>query len=302
MKKQMKKGLAIVLALVMVFAMTATAFAENVPDTDAYYHQNDSAEEYIHTSNITVYVTIESGKRSTVDSSSIMERRIPVSLEIPETATSTVFSVTDALVALQKNTSYGLHFQDSDEKDITTGATYFYRIVANGKAYGPTALKAFNGWMVRVNDRFVLGDDNDAVGGLCGKRIDEMYLKDGDEVHLYIDNTSSSSTCASFTKIVPNYSNGTLQVTVQESHDYFGSSSPYPWTITSYTTYSSLSNKTLNVYDSEGQQVGSLTVNNGVVSSSISLTAGQKYQITMDNAVKLTGGLKYTSAYVEFTA
>ena len=40
-KRQMKKGLAIVLALVMVFAMTATAFAET---TD---------------SNITVYVTVE---------------------------------------------------------------------------------------------------------------------------------------------------------------------------------------------------------------------------------------------------
>ena len=305
MKKQMRKGLAIVLALVMVFAMTATAFAANVPDTDAYYHQDSSSEKYIHTSDIIVYVTIESGKKSLLDSSRIMERRIPVTLTVPETAENAIFSVTDVLVALQNDSSYesyDLDFLDSNSNSLQATDTYFYKVKQNGKEFGPSGVLSFDGWMVRVNDRFVLGDDNEAVGGLCGNTIKEMYLEDGDEVHLYMDNTTSSSKCVPFTKLVPSYSDGTLQVTVQESHNYFGSSSPYPWTITAYATYSSLSNKALKVYDSEGQQVGTLTVSSGVASGTISLTAGQKYQITMDNDVKTAGGLKYTSAYVEFTA
>ena len=51
--RKFKKGLAIVLALVMVFAMTATAFADTT-DTDAYYYQDDTAQKYIHSSDITV--------------------------------------------------------------------------------------------------------------------------------------------------------------------------------------------------------------------------------------------------------
>lgn len=306
-KRQMKKGLAIVLALVMVFAMTATAFAANVPDTDAYYHQNDNADKYVQTSDITVYVTVESNKvYGLFSSSQIMESRIPVALEIPEDSETAIFSVTDALVALQDGsayTSYDLDFLDSNSDKLEKNDTYFYKVKQNGTEYGPTALKAFNGWMVRVNDCFVLGDDNDAVGGLCGKTINEMYLEDGDEIHLYMDNTTSVSKCVPFTKLVPNYSGETLQVTVQESHNYFGSSSPYPWTITSYATYTDLDNKTLTVYDSNNQQVGSLTVNDGVGNSSISLTAGQKYHITLENDFDLiTGNLKYTSAYTEFTA
>lgn len=306
MKKQMKKGLAIVLALVMVFAMTATAFAENVPDTNAYYHQVDNSSEYTHSSSITVYVTIESSKSiGLFTSSKIMERNIPVTLTIPTGETTAKFSVTDALVELQNGaayTSYGLKFLDSNSNVLETGDTYFYKVKQNGEEYGPSTLKAFDGWMVRVNDRFVLGDDNDAVGGLCGKTINEMYLKDGDTVHLYVDNTSSSSKCVPFTKLVPTYSDGSLQITVQESHNYFGSSSPYPWTITDYTTYSSLSNVTLKVYDSTEQEVGSLRVTNGIANATLALTAGQKYHVTMDNDYGLTGGLKYTSAYVEFTA
>ncbi len=304
-KRKMKKGLAIVLALVMVFAMTATAFAENVTDTDAYYHQNDDDEKYVQTSDITVYVTVESNKvYGLFSSSQIMESRIPVTLEIPEESENAVFSVTDALVALQNESeyaSYDLDFLDSNSNNLEANDTYFYKVKQNGTEYGPTALKAFNGWMVRVNDSFVLGDDNDAVGGLCGKTINEMYLENGDEIHLYMDNTTSSSKCVPFTKLVPSYSNGTLQVTVKESHNYFGSSSPYPWTITSYATYTDLSNETIAVYDSNGAQVGNLTITNGEATGAISLTPGNEYHVILENDFSLTGNLKYTSAYARFT-
>ena len=303
--KNFKKLLSIVMVLVMVFAMTATAFAENVPDTDAYYHQNDSDTQYIQTSDITVYVTIESGRKSFLSSASIMERRIPVTLEIPDGSESKIFSVTDALVTLQNGTQYAtydLDFLDSNSNLLESGDSYFYKVKQNNKEFGPSGILSFDGWMVRVNDRFTLGDDSEAVGGLCGKTINKMYLRDGDEIHLYIDNTTSSTTCVPYTKLVPNFSDGTLQVTVQESHNYFGSSSPYPWTITSYATYTDLSSKTLTVYDSSNQQVGTLTATDGVASGAITLTAGQKYHVVMDNASVRTGGLKYTSAYAEFVA
>lgn len=307
--RKFKKGLAIVLALVMVFAMTATAFADTT-DTDAYYYQDDTAQKYIHSSDITVYVTLDSYKIKTSDAGGLMERRIPVTLSVPSGQESATFTVRDALLALQNDSeysSYQLHFQDSNGNNIGSTSTYFYQVAQgsdeDAKVYGPSGILAFDGWMVRINGRFTIDCYDESVGGLKGETIATMYLEDQDEVQLYVDNTVSEATSTRFTKLVPTYSNGTLSVDVEESHNYFGLTSPYPWTITSYAKYSAMGSFSLSIYDNSGQLVGTISGRNGNASGVVSLTTGDKYHIVMNHAFKaLSKNLKYTGAYKDFVA
>ncbi len=309
MKRQMKKGLAIVLALVMVFAMTATAFADTT-DTDAYYYQDDTAQKYTHSGDITVYVTLDSYRLKASDTEGLMERRIPVTLSVPSGQETATFTVRDALLALQNDSeysSYQLHFQDSNGNDIGSTSTYFYQVAqgsgSDAKVYGPSGILAFDGWMVRINDRFTIDSYDESVGGLKGETIATMYLEDQDEVQLYVDNTALEAKSTRFTKLVPTYSNDTLSVDVKESHNYFGLVSPYPWTITSYAKYSAMGSFSLNVYDSSDNLVGTISGKNGNASGAVTLTAGEKYHIILNHAFKnRSTDLKYTSAYTEFVA
>ncbi len=308
-KRKMKKGLAIVLALVMVFAMTATAFADTT-DTDAYYYQDDTAQKYTHSSDITVYVTLDSYKLKTSDTQGLTEKRIPVTLSIPSGQENASFTVRDALLALQNDSeysSYQLHFQDSNGNDIGSTSTYFYQVVqgsgTDAKVYGPSGILTFDGWMVRINDRFTIDCYDESVGGLKGETIATMYLEDQDEVQLYVDNTVSETASTRFTKLVPTYSDGTLSVVVKESHNYFGLTSPYPWTITSYATYSAMGSFSLSVYDDSDQLVGTISGRNGNASGDVDLATGGNYHIVMNHAFKaLSKNLKYTGAYIEFVA
>lgn len=310
----LKKVFTIVMVLAMVFTMSSVAFADEANptnDTNAYYYQTDNAAMYTQTGSITVYVTVESNRTNRIGSTCIMERAIPVTLNLPEGADSAKFTVVDALLALQDNepyaSTYELHFQNSSGTDIQSGATYIYQVKQGDDSdvtYGPGSILSFDGWMVRINDRFTIDKWDDSVGGLSGEAIDKMYLKDGDNIHLYMDNTTSSSTCIRFTRLIPSYSDGTLSVTVEESHNYFGSSNPYPWTITDYATYTSSGTISLKIYDDENQVVASFSGTSGAASvSNLNLTSGESYTVVLEHTFK-TGSknLKYTSSYAKFVA
>lgn len=313
MKKLLnKRVLALVMTLAMVFSIGNFSFADEANpanDTNAYYYQTDDADIYVQTGSITVYVTIESGKASRFDSSHISERSIPVTLNLPEGKTNARFCVTDVLYALQEEDAYadyGLSFLDSSGNLLEKTDTYFYKVKQNGKTYGPNALSAFDGWMVRINNRFAIDSYMESVGGLSGETIKTMYLKNGDDIHLYMDDTTSSKSCVPFIRLVPLYSNGQLAITVEESHNYFGSTSPYPWTITDFAAYSGANGETLKVYNSSGTEV---TVSGNAISGNTatldvsSLNAGT-YTVVLD-AKRTTGlmsstKLTHTMAYTTF--
>ena len=297
---KLKKAFAIVMALAMVFAMSSAVFAaEPNVDTNAYYYQNDNDSKYAQTESITVYVTVESGK-AVLTRTYISERRIPVTLEVPEGSDSKVFSVTDALVELQKNTTYGLTFLDSSSEELEPGDTYFYTVKQNGKEYGPSGLLSFDGWQVRVNDRYIIDQYMESMGGLVGETINTMYLEDGDDIHLYMSDTQSESAAVRYTKVVPAYENGTLSINVQESHDYFGTTSPYPWTITDFAAYSGLSSFSYTIYDADGSAVKTGTGSNCSASADISDLAEGTYTVVV-NSVFSSRTLKSTMAYATFT-
>ena len=103
MKKQMKKGLEIVLALVMVFAMTATAFAQTTDD------------------NITVYVTVE---RTLVGNQSLILE--PTAVTVP--VGTSVLGVLDAL----KSSVSGFDYTYSGTVAAGTAYVKGFKVASHG--------------------------------------------------------------------------------------------------------------------------------------------------------------------------
>lgn len=291
--KSMKKVWSLLLAMVMVFGLSANVFAAGGQDTNAYYYQG-AKETYATSTPITVYVTIESCKNSS--GSSLLKTRIPVTLTPDGSQT---FTVTDAFVALQSDAANDIKFLDYSEAEITGSSSYVTYVEADGVTYGPSGATAMDGWMVRINDRFAILGDNPAVGGLEGAAINTTYLSNGDDIHFYMDNTMSESACAKYTKLTPTYADGKLTVQVEESHNWFDSKSPYTWHITEFKAYT-VRNATFTIYK-EDEVVKTVKASGSPVSIDVALDIGETYTVVMNNA--FTGSsLKYTSASAVFTA
>lgn len=302
MKHHLKKIASLMLALAMVLALGTTAFAVNGQDTSAYYYQGD-AEDYETSEAITVYMTIESYKNS--DGNALLQTRIPVTLD-PD-GTSKTFTVADALVALsESDPQYTLYTADWDL--FTANDEYMkYLVYDEDQVYGPSDPYSYDGWMVRINDRFALLEDDPAVGGLKGAEINKTYLSDGDYIHLYMDNTQTMLTCAKYTKLTPVYDDGTLTVDVEESHNWFNSYSPFAWNITPFAAYSVPEGTTFTIYEGNGvcdsttyvtEETGS---GDSVEIDCDELVPGQKYTVVMSNSF---AGATYTftSSSSVFTA
>lgn len=298
MKHHLKKLASLMLALAMVLALGTTAFAVNGQDTSAYYYQGD-AEDYETSEAIAVYVTIESFRTRLIGGSSLLKTRIPVTLTPDGTQT---FTVTDAFVALQNDQDNGITFLDSRKEAINAGDSYVMYVRSGSTDYGPSSQYSMDGWMVRINNKFAILGDNPAYGGLYGAAINTTYLTDGDDIHFYMDNTTSTSTCVKYTALSTSYTDGTLTVNVTESHNWFDSSSPYTWHITDFTPYS-VSNASFTIYkNSDGSVVETVSNKSGTtINIVVDLDAGETYTVVMSNAFKTPStSLNYTSASAVF--
>lgn len=123
-------------------------------------------------------------------------------------------------------------------------------------------------------------------GGLCGESIKTMYLKNGDDIHVYMDNTQSAIDYVSFTRLVTSCNEDQFSVTVEESHNYFGSTSSYPWTITDFAAYSGASGETLEIYEASGSAVivSGATVSGRAASADLSSLAAGAYTVALPTA------------------
>ena len=300
--RTMKKALSLLMSMMMVFALGTAAFAADGQDTSAYYYQNEKSA-YATSEPITVYVTIES-YRTSITGSGLLKTRIPVTLD--PAGEEKTFTVTDAFVTLQDDTSNGIAFLDSSKEKLTADGSYVMYVQSGSTVYGPSSQYSFDGWMVRINDRFAILGDDPAYGGLYGAAINTTYLSNGDEIHFYMDNTSSESSCVKYTALDAGYANGTLTVNVQESHNWFDAASPYTWHITDFAPYD-VPNAAFTIYKTNGDTVvGTFTGKSGsVITLDVDLTAGETYTIVMGNRFKtgIINGkmLEYTSASTVFT-
>ena len=141
-KRTMKKGLAIVLALVMVFAMTATAFAA----TGNGYSVVGTATTY--TQPIHVKVVLDTKKDSS--SGNAISEVYNVQLgSVGMSARS--FSVCDAMVALDAMMpDEFVIYADAEGNELTNDSTYLYGISNGDDVYFPCLLKRDHirtGWL-----------------------------------------------------------------------------------------------------------------------------------------------------------
>ena len=119
-KRTMKKGLAIVLALVMVFAMTATAFAAT---GNGYYliGGNGGVAKNMSTDPVTVKVVFESRQYSENDTSHISD---VINVQVTSKSDSNEgFTVRDAVLAVN-NSSAGITCLDKDGAALSATDKY----------------------------------------------------------------------------------------------------------------------------------------------------------------------------------
>lgn len=291
-RKTMSKVLMLALAVMLVFAMSSPALAQDYfTTTNASYIQGTAPT---YSSAIHVNLVVES---RTINNSYIYKTISNVALTPSGGGQS--FYVRDVLLAVQSDSSNYLTFKDSSGNTLTSSANYFYSVVDTlpnpDVTYGPTSRYAMDGWMFRINGQFPL----ERAG--WGASIATAYVTDGDSINIYHDDASGPSVCADFAKITSVTDNGsnTLTVNVKASYQYYGPAPNYTWYINDFTNYQGV---TVNVYDENGNYVTSGTTNS---SGNVTLTVGSfgahTYTVEVERTTFANGLIQNTTDEVVYT-
>lgn len=297
-KRTMKKGLAIVLALVMVFAMTATAFAAS---GNGYYLVGDATTG----GPINVKVVIES-RQFSEDDASVISEVLDVNVSTMSEA-SKGFTVRDAMLAVQNDESNGITLYNGTGGLFTNTDKYIRSMKQNNKNYEPALpfydpnpqySYALDGWTFRVNGKYPLSttDGSPDIPGPVGTSVDETPISNGDVIHFYWDypynKTSSELYSAKFITPDASYADGTLNVSLKASDAYFDNS--MYWHINSFSPYTDAINAIVTLYNADGTQVsgvsGSINENGLCQINGLNLSSGTYYVKTATTAYKGADG------------
>lgn len=298
-KRKMKKGLVLVLALIMVFAMSTSVFAvSGITGNNGQYLEGTAippttdadCSTYVVTTptastSAGVTLVVEAGdafENYEIQEGSAFREIMTVSL----TATSAQnFTVEDVLEAANE-TSSAFNFSI---KQTSSGPYLEY--VEYGDYTWEEGQIGFDGWVFRVNDKFPVEITDDEVG-YQGASIGETYVKDGDVIHFFYDFPSQLT--SSIPSLAADYIRGTLTswnasaLTVQmQGHDT-DIQATYPY-IMSVNNYENLGAGVTAYLYSVGSS-GMLTlVSTGTTNSSGqvtfvgSFTSGSNYVVQTDN-------------------
>ncbi len=316
MKTKFKKAIAVLMAMLMVFAMSTTAFAAS----GTGYYEVGSAQNYSNP--ITVKVVVQSKLYSTTDYSNINQI---FNVRLGQTNVSgQKFTVADAMYAISSNTGSGIVARDSSGSAITAESKYIYSMTKDSKTYAPGLptpglTTAKDGWMFRVNGKLPIKANTSA--NPQGTDISETYLKDGDVVHFYWNypyqaNGAVQSVNYLSANVTYTSNSGDLQITATKSSSYFDTpSNNYFWHIYDFATYTGLSGSSypVTVYDSSFNTVktGTMGSSGTVTLTGCNLTQGQVYYVAVGTTsyknVAGTGSvadiiLYQTSIFEKFTA
>lgn len=290
-KRTMKKGLAIVLALVMVFAMTATAFAAT---GNGYYliGGNGGVAKNMSTDPVTVKVVFESRQYSVNDTSHISD---VINVQVTSKSDSNEgFTVRDAVLAVNSS-SAGITCLNEDGAALSTTDKYIKSISKESKIYDPVLpiddpRYELDGWMFRVNGKLPISTLNGGASvayGPKGTDISDTPIYDGDVIHFYWDypynETQTSYYSTHYITADSTYNNGVLDIQLKESYSWFANSGY--WNITDFANYSPAAQLTATVYNAQGGVIGTGTINSdgaGTISG-ITLTSGVKYYIKVNS-------------------
>lgn len=299
MKKQMKKIFAVVMALTMVFAMSASAFAAS---GNGYYVVGSTTS----TANpINVKVVIDSKQEDGSATGTATSEVYDVTVSTASDA-SKGYTVRDAMLALGADTSNDIEIYDSEFDLIDSADTYIYAIANGYTVYMPSLPMSgyeLDGWMFRVNGKLPL--ESYGTSGPWGATIATTPIAEGDVIHFYWDypynETSSSYYSANFLTAETTYGNGTLSIQLKKSFDYFDNS--YYWHISDFENFSNGTTGTYNVKvynaNSTATPVATGTISkSGSGSISCNLTPGT-YYVKVDSAdYRLVESYDDTEVYI----
>lgn len=285
----MKKGLAIVLALVMVFAMTTTAFAvSGIPNNNGTYLEGTAippsstdadCSAYVVTTpetstNANVTLVVEAGnayQNYSIKYMSNFREVLNVNLSSSIAKNFTVYDVVNA-ANTQYSDKINFHFK---------GSTSYVDYIMHGGYKWQEAQLGFDGWVFRVNDKFPVQQTEDLVG-YEGTASDQTYVKDGDVIHFFYDFPSylelnTPSLAAGYVRAQKDsFSANSLTVQLQEHKTDIAPTEPYIMSINSYENSGYGISAVL--YDMSGNQVATGRSNNaGKVTFSGKFVSGETY-------------------------
>lgn len=290
MKKQMKRIFAVVMALTMVFAMSASAFAAS---GNGYYLLSDEGTQ-AYTTSIHVKAVIDSKQEDDYSTGTATSEVYDVVLT-PTGSASKVFNVRDVMLALSAQHPE-ITFYDADLDLIDDTSTYFNTMQVGEHVYMPSLPMmdmALDGWYFRVNDKLPIESMTGApiTNGMKGATIATTTVKAGDVVHFYwnypYNKTQDTVYSAKYLTADGSYNNGRLTIQLKSSYDYFDNS--YNWNITNFANFSGgTGNYAVKVYDattSSATPVATGTIPaSGQGTINCTLTTGHDYYIRVDSA------------------
>ncbi len=223
--KFLNKTLAVAMALVMVFAMSTSAFAvTGIPGNNGQYLEGDAIPPDANNSDcashlmtqpvaadsINVTLVVEAGdaiSNFSLMSNTRFRKEIQVTLTNP---TPKNFTVYDAVVKANTMTSTtGLSFGLS--------GSYVNSISHSGNTWTAGQL-GFDGWVFRVNDKFPVQPTSDGVG-YEGTSITQTQISNNDVIHWFYDFPSQldpdTPSCAADFVRAKKVSSSANQLTIQ---------------------------------------------------------------------------------------
>lgn len=318
MSKRIKKAFAILMALVMVFAMSATAFASADAGEQGYEIVGSPTT---YTNPITVKVVVQSRERSVSNQDSI---NTAASVSVSPNSDGNV-SVRDAMLAFNALSSNSVKAYNSSGNILSANDGYIYSFKKGTVDYAPQFTSNHgdgnilcDGWMFRVNGKIPVSSV-DSTYGPYGTTIVDTYLKDGDVLFFYTDypwKENGQLMSSYYIDADISYTNGTVAVQLVESYNWYADKAQnYFWTISPFANKTSIkANTQVKIIDVNGNSVGNITVGKttGYGSKAITLTAGQTYyfytmnQVTDNKTVTVNGTtgrcLDTTRVYTKFVA
>lgn len=290
-----KKILALLLTVVMMFAMASVAWAADAgqvlvgdglpPKGNASY----VVEAPKPTTSVNVTFIMEA-PNELYSFEGAFYYEVPVTLTAAE---AQVFTVSDLLVQVAENDT---NFQFTTKSGnsaypFTKDSVYLYGVTHNGITWQPEDFDLW-GWEYRVNNLFPVIYSAD-LGGYIGPDLNKTYLSNGDVIHFFVNYPATVYNfdyASNFIRLLPNVSGSNVTVQLQGQKDQLVGDQSDPYTLEMQVNpFTNFATPTIvKVYNEAGKVVASDTSDtNGKVTFS-GLGAGN-YVIKSDSVLLDTG-------------
>jgi hypothetical protein len=187
-----KKLLSIVIALAFLFSAMGLAFAPSASMAAINYLEG-SAIPPSNSRDTSTYPITSPDKAESINVTFVIEAgneyeeeagQFWVSHDIKLSQASQYYTITDLLVAVNSDPAYDLSFYDVNDNPITASTNYVKTVRHGGISWESRINFGFDGWDIRVNDKFPVYTDGT---GYIGATILETNIEDGDIIHMFYD-------------------------------------------------------------------------------------------------------------------